>query len=323
LDIASTGLAVTGTVTNASRYSTSNNLTNDALFSAQNTGGTSYIGIDNSIGSFTGTAYQNFWYGAGSTGISLSVGGTVRATVSSTALTLGTGVKLELPQIQSPIIFGDDGTGDAGRRSWGIGNSYGAIGDLVFKIAGAVDSDPMAGATVMGLTSTALTLGTGVNIVMASGKGINYGATGGAVTSKTLSDYEEGTWTPSLSFATPGDLSVAYSARTGQYQKVGNKVTVWFQITTSTFTHTTASSYLRISGLPFNVGSVTQMDAGVGWWTGVTKASYTDLGLRAESASATASFAMNGSGQAVSFVNTVDVPTGTTKQFEGQISYLI
>jgi hypothetical protein len=349
----STGLAVTGTL------SAANGANPGVLQLGSSTAGadiyayTQYLSgtaikawqVGNLSGTFTWTP-------------STANGGTTFTTpamsLTPTGLTLGSGVGLTSPgQIQGTLNSADQvtavgwesgigGTTNAGSIRVGGNASY--YGRFSFSPAGngsvfldnAYDD---AGAEVVIRTrtlgtpvqvakfqSTAVTLGTGVNLVMASGQGIGFSATAngsGTTTSEVLSDYEEGTWTPSLSFATPGDLSVAYSARTGQYQKVGNKVTVWFQITTSTFTHTTASSYLFMSGLPFNVGSVTQMDAGVGWWTGVTKASYTDLGLRAESTSATASFAMSGSGQAVSFVNAVDVPTGTTKQFEGQISYLV
>lgn len=67
----------------------------------------------------------------------------------------------------------------------------------------------------------------------------------------TLDDYEEGTWTPVVTFATPGNVNVAYATRVGTYTKVGNLVTVGFIISTSTFTHTTASGFWLITGLPF------------------------------------------------------------------------
>jgi hypothetical protein len=47
-------------------------------------------------------------------------------------------------------------------------------------------------------------------------------AVGGSVTSKTLDDYEEGTYTPTLQFGT----SVSYTSQTGYYTKVGNLVYV-------------------------------------------------------------------------------------------------
>lgn len=80
----------------------------------------------------------------------------------------------------------------------------------------------------------------------------------------TLDDYEEGSWTPVVTFSTAGDLSVVYSAQAGRYVKVGKYVTVRAAITTTTFTHTTAAGECRITGLPFtsdsaltSVGSMT------------------------------------------------------------------
>ncbi len=67
----------------------------------------------------------------------------------------------------------------------------------------------------------------------------------------TLDDYEEGTWTPTITFATSGNLVVVYSTRVGQYTKIGNRVIADFNVITSTFTHTTASGNLRVAGLPF------------------------------------------------------------------------
>lgn len=67
----------------------------------------------------------------------------------------------------------------------------------------------------------------------------------------TLDDYEEGTWTPTFTYVTPGNLTVAYSTRIGQYTKIGNAVTLALNIQTSTFTKTTASGELRITGVPF------------------------------------------------------------------------
>jgi len=68
---------------------------------------------------------------------------------------------------------------------------------------------------------------------------------------QALLGYAEGTWTPTVTFATPGDLSVVYSARTGIYTKVGRLVMVQFDIGTTTFTFSTAAGNFIISGLPF------------------------------------------------------------------------
>jgi hypothetical protein len=67
------------------------------------------------------------------------------------------------------------------------------------------------------------------------------------------------TWiqfTPTITFATPGDLSVAYTVQNGRYWKVGPVVN--FQISISfTPTFTTASGVVRVSGLPIKSNNLT------------------------------------------------------------------
>jgi hypothetical protein len=136
----------------------------------------------------------------------------------------------------------------------------------------------------------------------------------------TLDDYEEGTWPPVLTFATPGDLSVVYSAQNGAYVKIGSMVFGHFHIITSTFTHTTASGEMRITGLPFAVaGSVV---TGSLFWGGITKANYTQASLQALAGSFFR-LAMSGSGQAVAVVGTADMPTGGTVALSGYFQYKV
>lgn len=63
----------------------------------------------------------------------------------------------------------------------------------------------------------------------------------------TLDDYEEGSWTPTISYTT-SDGNLSYSTQVGRYTKVGNIVTITGQIT---FSETTASGSVRIASLPF------------------------------------------------------------------------
>lgn len=58
----------------------------------------------------------------------------------------------------------------------------------------------------------------------------------------TLDDYEEGTWTPSLGG------NATYTSRSGEYIKVGRKVTVSFQMTVNVLGTGSATT---VSGLPF------------------------------------------------------------------------
>ena len=124
----------------------------------------------------------------------------------------------------------------------------------------------VAGSAVATATATALTLGAGVNLVMASGKGIDFSATSngsGTTTSEVLSDYEEGTWTPTIIL---GGGSVTYTTQTGSYTKVGRLVTVQVIITVNVAT--TPSNTLEFGGLPFTVAA-TQKGAASMYASGV------------------------------------------------------
>jgi hypothetical protein len=132
--------------------------------------------------------------------------------------------------------------------------------------------------------------------------------------------YDASTWTPVLTFATPGDLSVTYSDQVGTYTKIGRQVTVHFGISTSAFTHTTASGQLKITGLPFTVG----LDAyGPGFFQGITKAGYTSVSFEANASSTEILVWASGSGVAGGGVVVADVPTGGIVQLYGTITYFV
>jgi hypothetical protein len=79
--------------------------------------------------------------------------------------------------------------------------------------------------------------------------GVVFGTTGGSVSSKTLDDYEEGTWTPLLVAYTGTNPSVSGSS-SGFYTKIGNLVTVSLNLDSISVSGTT-SGIMKISGLPF------------------------------------------------------------------------
>ena len=138
----------------------------------------------------------------------------------------------------------------------------------------------------------------------------------------TLDDFEESTWTPVITFATPGNLSVAYSTQIGRYQKIGRLVNAYFTLITSTFTHTTASGALQITGLPFtSVTSAGIYMCGPLLWQGITKANYTSAVLQVISNVALAAIILSGSGQAAAEVTTAEAPTGGTLILAGQATY--
>ena len=91
------------------------------------------------------------------------------------------------------------------------------------------------------------------NVVMStSGKGIDFSATPGTGTSELLADYEEGTWTPSLTGGTSGSATSGGNTY-GNYTKVGRLVTLNFVITISAVS--TLTGNVKLSGLPFNLAA--------------------------------------------------------------------
>jgi hypothetical protein len=74
----------------------------------------------------------------------------------------------------------------------------------------------------------------------------------GSSDANTMDDYEEGSWTPTIQDSSNSDgEGQTYSLQNGRYQKVGNKVTCWFVITSTSNGTLTGSDTARIAGLPF------------------------------------------------------------------------
>ena len=105
------------------------------------------------------------------------------------------------------------------------------------------------------LTTRAYIDSNGINVSF--NHGIAFNPTGNApgATSNTLYDYEEGTWTPTLTSENPGNGAFTPSGPNGGiYIKVGNEVYVQFNLR-GTWTAGTASGAAYITGLPYNVVS--------------------------------------------------------------------
>ena len=122
------------------------------------------------------------------------------------------------------------------------------------------------------------------NLKFPSGQGIDFSANSNAagMTSELLDDYEEGTWTPSFYRA---GTTRTHSLQTGYYTKVGNKVTVTFEVELSSFSQGGSGQY-SIQGLPFSSDSRGNYGGCLDVWGGVTLSSgYTNLGLMANGSS--------------------------------------
>jgi len=76
---------------------------------------------------------------------------------------------------------------------------------------------------------------------------------GGATSdANTLDDYEEGSWTPTLTAGT-APSAVNYNTRVGRYTKIGRNVTVWMAIQVNSVTGGSGNVYF--TGLPFTSNS--------------------------------------------------------------------
>ena len=137
----------------------------------------------------------------------------------------------------------------------------------------------------------------------------------------------EGEWTPTLTFGTPGDLAISYAFdRAGRYRRQGEIVDASFTVASTSFTHTTGSGSILITGLPFaplNVAS--NGSPGIVSWEGITKANYTHLTLYAAVVSSIPALrlVMSGSGQARAFLVAADMPSGGNVVLIGTVRYII
>lgn len=133
-----------------------------------------------------------------------------------------------------------------------------------------------------------------------------------------------GTWVPTLSCATPGDLVVSYAGRVGTYTKFGRMVVANFLINTSALTWLTASGALVISGLPFTSSGVgVSATPGTVDWSGITKAGYTQIVPEVSFSSTSVFLIANGSGLSRATVNIADTPSGTNLVLVGQVTYFV
>lgn len=103
--------------------------------------------------------------------------------------------------------------------------------------------------------SFSTTIGVGAATASASGAGITFPATQSASSdANTLDDYEEGTFTPTVTFG-GGSTGMTYSAQAGFYTKIGDTVNFWIRVALSAKGSSTGIA--AVAGLPFTSNSGT------------------------------------------------------------------
>jgi hypothetical protein len=137
-------------------------------------------------------------------------------------------------------------------------------------------------------------------VVVNSGNGIDFSATAGTGTSELFDDYEEGTWTPAIN----GTADTTYSTQYGWYTKVGNLVSVGFELAVNV--EGTITGNAAISGLPFTSGASDSKSSGSlsysassGYssvWQGIIVGNnQTVISIYVKNAAGASTFSLNGS----------------------------
>jgi len=163
------------------------------------------------------------------------------------------------------IVLKDGGTqfGLIAKTSNDLG-IYASIADedIVFK-----GTDGSTGITALTLDMSAAgnatfngSITSGGNVVIPNGNGIDFSAVGGSSSgsaSALLDDYEEGTFTPVITFG-GGDAGQSYSVQAGFYTKIGRVVYITARL------HMTArgssSGGTKIQGLPFDCSNTSNLN---------------------------------------------------------------
>ncbi len=239
-------------------------------------GSTTLDGISNwgvgDLATYNGSVWQRVEGGADLNGVNLSVSGTTTLSglTASTALALdasknvvsvtntGTGNNVldTSPTMTTPrIITSLNDTN--GNEVFKITATGSAVNELTIANA-ATAANPVISATGsdtnIGITLTPKGTGNAVltsgNLVVANGNGIDFSATPGTGTSELLADYEEGTWTPTITGSTTNP-TVTYSLQRTTYTKVGRLVTVTCFLAWTAISG--GSGDAHISGLPFTI----------------------------------------------------------------------
>lgn len=157
------------------------------------------------------------------------------------------------------------GTVSPGAKLTVEGTSNTAASRLVVTATGVASSffGSASQGTVIGAESN-ISFRTGVNVITSGDTGTEIarvtanGLTfnGDTAAANALDDYEEGTFTPTATFTTPGSVSLSFAV--GVYTKVGNLVSVMFRVN---ITKGTASGDIILAGLPFTSKNTTAYQA--------------------------------------------------------------
>lgn len=132
----------------------------------------------------------------------------------------------------------------------------------------------------------------------------------------------KGSWTPSITFDTPGDLSLSAVSAWGEYRRSGRYIELWGTYT-ATITFTTATGGIGITGIPRAASNsdANFLSEGTLSIQGVTKAGYTSFTVAMAAGNTALRVIAAGSGMALDTITPADIGTGGTLVLRFHISY--
>ena len=183
-----------------------------------------------------------------------------------------------------------------------------------------VQGQMIAPSTTLTTPIVATTMGVGGATPSGSGSGISFPATQSASSdANTLDDYEEGTWTPVIGAST-SQSGQSYNVQTGRYTKIGNQVTLTFQVSL-TNKGTMTGTYAQLKGLPFSTGTGSQTGGVISVWNNLN-AGFSFICLYCEQSSSFAYFSATG-GVVANSTLLVPADINSSTQFYGSLTYFI
>jgi hypothetical protein len=228
----------------------------DFTYTGALTGGTGIVNLGS--GQFYKDASGNVGIGTSSPAYKLDVSGVIRNATSADGS----------PYTQQRITVYNDGS-NWGYFGYGVDalmrvvySSTATSAPLLFGTTSAANNTGTFTETMRISATSALVLKGGAT--NPSGVGITFPATQSASTdANTLDDYEEGTWTPTLT-ASVTNPTVTYLNQVGFYTKVGRMVSIQGRLQISL--NTGGVGEFRMSGLPFT-NSANIVGAGTSWFS--------------------------------------------------------
>ena len=127
----------------------------------------------------------------------------------------------------------------------GIGGAGTVVDNAIARFDGT------SGASVQGYSSLSPTISDAGVITLASGNLLFPATAAASAGANSLSDYEQGTFTPLLYDTDLSDKSQAGDQKVGSYTKIGNRVMISLHLRMSSLGSLTTGSNALIGGLPF------------------------------------------------------------------------